>query len=1050
MRRVLGVVFVLLICGVAATWGQSTNATLDGRVTDSSGGVIVGATVEIINNATGFRWKTETNRDGIYSVPNLPPGPYHIRVAKDGFKVIVHPDIVLNVQDAKTIAFTMLVGSAAEVVTVEGGASMINTTDAAVSTVVDRQFADNLPLNGRSFQALIQLAPGVVPNANAYDNPGQFNVNGQRASSNYWMVDGVSANFGITPQYAPSGGSGGSLGAFNAIGGTNSLVSVDALQEFRIQTSTYAPEFGRTPGGQISIVTRSGTNQFHGSAFDYFRNTVLDATDWFANASGLPKAAEQQNDFGGTFGGRLIRDKLFFFFSYEGLRLNQPTTTLSTVPDLASRQAALPTVQPFFNAFPLPNPGMPDLAPGIAPFNSSYSNPSKVDATSIRVDYNLAKNLQMFGRYNYSPSVSDVRGEFATSLNSVLAVTSTTQTATVGLTWTASPKVVNEFRFNYSSSGGSTVYFADNFGGAGPLPLTNVLPSGYTLSTSQFGFGISEGTDVLVTAGWQTYNLQHQYNAVDTLSVLTGTHSLKFGADYRALTPYWNPRHDAVFPNFPTVAAAELGETNFTIENSNAAVTFLFQNFSLFGQDTWKINPRLTLTYGLRWDVDFSPQTLNGPALDTVTGFNLNDFSQLALAGPGKSIYKTQFGNFAPRVSIAYQLSQNPNWGTVLRGGFGVFYDLASSEVGNQFWQAYPYAIYLLPATGTFPFAAALPPAPIIPPNATQGTLVVFDPNLNVPYSLQWNFAAEKALGADQTFTISYVGSVGRRLMAKETVTNPNPNYASANIIANGATSSYNALQLQFRRRLARGLQSLISYNWSHSLDDGSYGDYTNGTIADLSANKASSDFDIRQTFSAAVTYQVPVPKMNAFADAILRGWSTDNILQVHSAPNVDVLVGGLYAGLELANSSILVRPDVVPGQPFYLYGPQYPGGKALNPNAFTAPPTNPITGSPLRQGDLGRNAFRAFGLTQWDFAVHRDFPIREALKLQFRAEMFNVFNHPNFAPFDNTFGTDPLFGRSTSLQNQALAGIGGYGGLSALYSLGGPRSIQLALKLIF
>src|SRR4029077_8493531 len=233
---------------------------------------------------------------------------------------LIKPDIVLNVQDALAINFTLPIGAASEVVTVVGGAPLINTQDGGVSTVVDRQFAEQLPLNGRSFQTLIELTPGVVPTASNFHDNGQFSVNGQRASSNYWAVDGVSANIGIGASSTayPGNGLSGALGSFSAMGGTNSLVSVDALQEFRIQTSTYAPEFGRTPGGQISIVTRSGTNQFHGTAFDYLRNDVLDASDWFngyINTPPLPKAKERQNDFGGTLSGPIVKDRMFFFFS---------------------------------------------------------------------------------------------------------------------------------------------------------------------------------------------------------------------------------------------------------------------------------------------------------------------------------------------------------------------------------------------------------------------------------------------------------------------------------------------------------------------------------------------------------------------------------------------------------------------------------------------------------------------------------------------------------------------------------------------------------------
>jgi hypothetical protein len=555
----------------------------------------------------------------------------------------------------------------------------------------------------------------------------------------------------------------------------------------------------------------------------------------------------------------------------------------------------------------------------------------------------------------------------------------------------------------------------------------------------------SEGKDSRV--------INHQFNVVDTLSVQKGSHSLKFGVDYRRLSPFSNPPVYTLEGAFASIAALDAGTTAFTFVLYSPNATFLFQNLGLFGQDTWRISPRLTITYGLRWDIDFTPSTENGPSIPAVTGFSLTDLSNLALAPAGTSIYGTRYGSIAPRVGAAYQISQRPDWGLVFRGGFGVFYDLSSTEVANADIYSYPFSNSIQPANVPFPTppsVAALPP--LLPPNATQGTLFGFNPNLEVPYSLQWSAAFEQGVGKAQTFKVSYVGSSGHRLLTSENVINPNPNYLTTTLVSNAGFSDYNSLQVQFQRRLYKGLQSLISYTWSHSIDTSSYGEYTNGSFLDVSSNKGDSEFDIRDTFSAAMTYDVPKVSGNAFLMAIANGWSTENVVQVHSAPPVDLLVGGFYSGLALGDKNILLRPDLVPGQPIYVYGPQYPGGKALNPNAFATPPLDPVTGFPTRQGNLGRDALRAFGLTQWDFAVHRDFPIREAMKLQFRAEMFNLLNHPNFGPFDYNFGVgDPHFGQSTAMANQATSGeVTANGGFSALYQLGGPRSIQLALKFIF
>ncbi|HUB03170.1 MAG TPA: carboxypeptidase regulatory-like domain-containing protein, partial [Terriglobales bacterium] len=282
---------------------QTELAHIGGRVTDQSGAVVVDTEVEIKNIGTNLSTTVKTNQDGFYAFPSLRPGHYVLSAWKAGFKTVDVTEFVLNAQDHVTRDFVLQVGSASETLTVTADTLNINTTDAAVSTVVDRQFADKLPLNGRSFQSLIQLTPGVVLTPNNGSETGQFSINGQRDYSNYWMVDGVSANIGFSAAGYVGEGMAGALGGTNVFGGTNGLVSVDAMQEFRIQTSTYSAEYGRTPGGQISIVTRSGTNNFHGTLYDYLRNDAMDANDWFANNAGLPKPEERQNDFGGTIGG---------------------------------------------------------------------------------------------------------------------------------------------------------------------------------------------------------------------------------------------------------------------------------------------------------------------------------------------------------------------------------------------------------------------------------------------------------------------------------------------------------------------------------------------------------------------------------------------------------------------------------------------------------------------------------------------------------------------------------------------------------------------------
>ncbi|HEY2468235.1 MAG TPA: TonB-dependent receptor [Terracidiphilus sp.] len=1062
MRRTVAI-FLLLI-GLWAPQraaAQSTNGIISGIVFDPGGKAIPGAQILIINDATRIAYSGETNSEGIYALPSLPPGPYRIQVAKSGFKTVIKPDIVLNVQDSLSINFTLPLGAVTEVVTIEGGAPLVDTQDATVSTIIDRQFAENLPMNGRSFQTLIQLAPGVVVTPSNEADSGQFSVNGQRGASNYWMVDGVSANFGIGVNTGATGGNGlgGALGSFNVTGGTNSLVSVDALQEFRILTSTYAPEFGRTPGGQISIVTRSGTNQFHGTAFDYFRNDALDASNWFngyVNNPPLPKAEERQNDFGGTFAGPILKNRAFFFFSYEGLRLRLPQTTLTTVPDLAARQNASSQLQPYFNAFPLPNGPEVSTSPGSSDFNASYSNPASLDATGLRIDRKVGDRLVLFGRYVYSPSQAAQRG-FGEALTSVESTKITTQTATSGATWMLSDTTSNDLRFNYSRSNAYGRYDLDAFGGAVPLS-TLPFPSPFTSQDGLFNFNILSLQGGGLLDGKIAHNLQQQINVVDSLSTQKGPHTLKFGADYRRLSPLASPDgylQDVFFQNMP---GAESGNMFFGLTAANLDVTFLFRDLGVYAQDTWRVKPHLTMTYGLRWDVDFALGTINGPHFPALVGFDLSNLSNLALAPAGTSPYKTAYGNVAPRLGIAYQLFQRAGWQTVLHGGFGVFYDLATSEMGNLLGQSvYPFGAGGS-ASGTFPLSPAMAAAPsITPPNATNGGgLFGVDPHLRLPYSLEWNASLEQGLGEQETVTVSYVGAAGRRLLQTASVLDPNPNLSKATLVTNEGSSDYNALQIQFQRRMKQGLQLLASYTWSHSLDTGSAGsiyDAPNALVPSAAhTNRGPSDFDIRNAVSMGLTYDLPKPRRNGLPRALLGGWSVDSIVQARSAPPVTVdgyEIGGVFVGESIGGFYTLLRPDLVPGEPLYLRGSQFPGKRAFNRAAFMAPPMDPATGQYV-QGDLGRNALRGFGATQWDFSIHREFPIREPIKLQFRAEMFNLPNHPNFGQPDGLL-SDPTFGESTQTLGASLNRSNlGSGAFNPLYQIGGPRSIQLAMKLSF
>jgi hypothetical protein len=970
----------------------------------------------------------------------------------------------------------------------------VNTESAAVSTVVDRQFADSLPLNGRGLQSLIDLTPGVVLIVSTLTDGGQFSINGQRGNANYWTVDGVSANTGISATNYVGNGASGGLPVFTAQGSTNSMVSLDAMREFRVEASSASADFGRMPGAQISIVTRSGTNLFHGSAFDYFRNDVLDANDWFANNAGLPKPEERQNDFGGTLSGPLVKGRTFFFFSYEGLRLRLPLASTSAVPDdanvaggLNSRETSALQMRPYLNAFPLPNgpeimeacsasdpscPSSGQKASGAALFSASYSDRSSLDAHSLRIDHAVSKALNVFGRFSDSPSVLVQRSPGA--LSTVFPSRFATQSITLGLTWSRSLALLNDLRFNYSRTSASSYFYMDRFGGAVPFPApapTDPLSQPGSLLVLD-----SLTPSMLLAQGSDQHSRQQQINLVDSISIQLGRHSLRLGIDLRRLTPFLQPDPYLQWIFFSDTPSFSAGSTLLDRIESHLQGSLLFKNFGFFAYDKWQFNPQLSLNYGVRWDIDAAPRALSGPSPVAVTGFNLNDLSQLSLAPSGTPPFRTTFGNLAPRFGIARRFGRSDQFQRVIRGGAGIFYDMATQEVGNTVDIAdFPYGATKFLFGNSFPLDAssAAPPA-ITASELSNGRLSAFDPYLKLPYTIEWNIAAEQAFGQEQTVSATYVSATGRRLIQTALLFFRNSGYRELSLVTNSARSNYSALQIQYKRRLNHGVQALASYTWSHSIDDASagsaFGNAANALVPGPMANtnRGASDFDVRHVYSAGLTYTQSFGARSSLAKWMLHGWSLQSILQVRSAPPVNIFIPDLS---DLTDHTE-IRPDVTSGIPLYLQGSMYPGGRALNgtPGAVSGgcvdgsvsigpycPPPTDGNGHPLRQGNLGRNALRAFGAAQWDLGVHRDFPIRESVSLQFRAEMFNAVNHPNFAAPNPllTFSQSPAtlseFGRASEMLGKGLSGgnLQG-GGLDPLYQFGGPRSIQFALRLVF
>jgi len=1005
--------------------------TVLGTVVDENDAVVPEARVSVKDISKTIRKETKTSQVGAFILTELPPGNYTVAVQQQGFATAEIRGLSLKVNDQLALKIQLKVGQIGETVTVDPDSSIVQRSP-AVATTLNRQMVENLPLNGRSLQPVITLAPGVTLTKPTFADQGQFTVNGQRASANYFMVDGVSANIGVAAGAQGLGQSGsGSLPGLTALGTTHSLFSIDALQEFKTLTSSFAPEFGRTPGAQVLVQTRPGGNQFRGSLFEYFRSGALSANDWFANRDDLRKPQPSHHDFGGVFGGPIIKGKTFFFVSYEGLRLRSPQVATVDVPSMFARNAAPENIRPFLNAFPVPNGE--GAANGFARFTSSYIDEALLHAASIRVDQKLGENLSLFGRYSFGVSETETRGGANTTLNTTVQMAFSTQTLTIGATHTITPSVSNDFRFNYSTTKGGKYFQLDDFGGAGSFDDSLVFPLLSSPENSLYRFSL--GGNVSFSVGKDATNFQRQLNLVDNLAILSGSHQVKLGVDYRRLTPVYGQWKYKQYASFNGISGARSGTASSVAIETQEKVGLVFTNFSAYGQDTWKIFRRLTLTYGLRWEFNPPPKGRDGQALYTVQG--LDDPRALTLASAGTPFYRSTYNNFAPRFGAAYQLSERQGWESLLRGGFGIFYDLGTGSLANAA-VSFPYLRRRVLSNVSYPLDSSLrepPPSLAFPVSRIQAS----DPRLRLPLTMQWNVGFEQSLGSKRSLSASYVGAVGRRLLRQELLVNPNSDFMQVFITTNKAASSYHALQLQFQRRLSRDLQSHLAYTWSHSIDNASNDSFANppSTVINSRFDRASSDFDVRHSFAGAITYSIPTPPFGAFGRGLLRNWSVDGILMARTAGPVDI-----FFIHDIGFGPFNFRPDLIPGVPLYLKDSSFPGGRAINREAFTI-------SQAARQGTLGRNALRGFPLRQLDLALRRRFALTERINLQFRMDIFNLLNRPNFGDPVGDLGNS-FFGESTAMFGRSLGSSVGSVGLNSIYQIGGPRTMQMSLKLQF
>lgn len=1022
-------------------------ARLAVTVLDPSEAAVPSAKVTVVEKGRGAIYAGQTEVTGTTYFNALKPGSYRVEVEKTGFEKYIVEDLQLHARDFQSLRLQVRVAAAEKSeVTVKGEVEGVQI-DPSTGTTVNGRYASDIPSNSRSIQSLVLMAPGIT-SAGGGPGGGDVNANGLRSNTNYYTVDGVSANAsgsGGGGGGGPMGGGGGmsspSTLSTTAAGNTYSMITLDSLQEFRIQTSAFAPEFGRSPGAQVSMTSRGGSNYLHGSAFGYYRTDKYNATDWFSNSENLPSGVMHMGDYGGTVGGPLQANKTFFFASFEGLRLTQPRTAIDSVPNATVRRIAKATLQPYLKAFPVPNGA--ELGSGAAQFLAVYSLPSSTDATSIRLDRTINSHISSFLRYSYTPSSNNSRGGMGSSSNSVQDFKSTSQALTAAMTFITRDDFVNDLRVNISRTTSKMNSTMDTFGGAVVLPDTTLFPTDVDSSTGSYSFNVM-GVGGF-SKGQTSNNTQNQANFVFTQSVSDGGHQYRTGIDVRILTPSYHYKPYSASVSFDGMNGANGGLLSGTATNavvrSNVTDRYpLYKNFAFYIQDTWKKTSRLTLTYGFRWDVNPAVSARKGNALLALdSSYNLTSSNKL---------YSTSWFNIAPRFGMAYQLRGSGDHVTLLRSGVGVFYDTGYGSSANAF-DSPPYVNSVITNLAVFPLTTTVKAAPDMPPTTPYGMVMGADPNLKSPLVYQWNAILEKWFGSGQSLSVGYVGTAGRRLLRQENAGSfYSTDYSMLQITTNGAQSNYGGLQVQYRRTLSKRLQAQVAYTYSHSTDSSS-NDMGGGGFALLLGNaNGSSDFDIRHNLNATASLRLWTPRP-AGLRWLLGYWFLDGVVTYRTALPFDVS-GSLTKTANSDSTSVTgssssyffanVRPDLT-GAPIWITDEHAPGGRRLNRAAFSTP----LTGE---QGNLGRNVLRGFDAFQTDLAVRRQFPIGDRYNLQLRLDAFNATNHPNFANPSNQQGANfesPFFGVATQMLYS-----GGGGGANPSQTSGGPRSIQFSLRLQF
>ena len=987
LRRIFLAIALILSASVFAS-AQFDAGSITGFVTDPSGAALPHATITITNIGTGFEKTLTTDSRGGFTATSLPIGNYSISAKMAGFAEAKSQTIVLNAGATVNVNLMLNVEAIKETVEVTGTTTTVDTGSSTAGTTLNSTQIGNLPTNGRDVTDFLEIAPGSVNSTGFF----QGSVNGQEN-----FLTGL--NMTVDGQFAGRG----DINGYNATEGNEASrlqqASVDAVQEIDFANSGYSAEVGHSLGPQMNIITKPGSNAYHGEAFEFFRNDALDAQDYFTNSLTSPKVPLRLNQFGGNLGGPIIRNKLFFFANYEGIR--QRTTAINSlyeVPSAYVRSQFVAAMQPVLAQMaPLPAAcnAIPQPASCPVPTGFTDANPAngsdlvydpaalpttlREDSGSIRVDYNVSDRDRIFFRYNIDDSLTNQT--IGLNVGQVTPLYLRTQLGRFDETHTFTGTLINDF------SVGLQRFYSDTNSDT-PTPLT-----GFNGFFTNLGSLPSPNTFNQVTP----FNV---FEVLDKVTKIAGAHDLTFGTQIRVnrLNEWLRPQQTFDFGSFSDLendrpfVLQKIGFPGFVGVNNS--------NLDFYVQDDWKATRRLTFNLGLRYDFN----TVWREGQNRMQNFNIATQSfypttQAPYSAPGT--------DFAPRIGLAYDPFGKGK--TVIHAYGGTFYNpmhFGFGLVGNiPAYESYNVNVFQAPLV----YPMANPPLP-----AGTQNVSAFPTNPKDPYSINWLFGIQQEVAPKTVLTINYTGNEDHHMQSGVdfSALNANPanvltqsgrpysGFANENVDADILNSSYHALQVQLRHNTSR-LNYEVNYTWSHEIDDmvNVFNAFSNPYNPNL--DRGPGDWDIRHNLTGSVVYSLPnMIGSNALVRGVLGGWQVSNIVQARTGGPVNPqLVPGFFG--------LTVRPDLT-GQPTRLSGASWPFS-SYNVDAYTVDPA--FNGDPgVGLGNAGRNSLRAPGFFQWDFSLMKNFHATERVTVQVRADIFNIFNHPNFGNPSNGICNSVVF----------------------------------------